>query len=225
MAKAFVKQYKHLPDTHQQCFNSRYSLAKSRFVVDDFDGTFELCDWLLKIYDAVTSNGKGIEVRRKKGNVLTLMGTVFLRRQQFDDPCLYLNGYRNSLSLFMGKTNSPQVKETNKKIVWLKEKIGIGVYSHQEKGGTAAELVWARERFRENQECVDIMDILFFHSSLVRALREDGRLEEAMDQIEKLLAQSRQSLGPTILTLFCSKTTLKNIHIYWLSILQQYLKR
>ena len=97
----------------------------------------------------------------------------------------------------------------------LKEKIGIGVYGQQEKGDTAAELVWARERFRENQACID----------LVRALREDGRLEEAMDQMEKLLAQSRQSLGPTILTLFCSKTTLKNIHIYWLSILQQYLKR
>ena len=68
----------------------------------------------------------------------------------------------------------------------LKEKIGIGVYGQQEKGDTAAELVWARERFRENQACID----------LVRALREDGRLEEAMDQLEKLLAQSRQSLGP-----------------------------
>ena len=193
MAEAFVKQYEHLPDTNELRFNSLYSLASSRFDVDDPDGAFELCDRLLKVCDALTNNRIDV-VRCLKGNVLRIMGAVFFGKRQFEDALLAYERLRELLVAVYGQ-NSPEVEGNNGTIVRLKEKIGIGGRCHQ-KRDTAAELVRAREKFRENQECVNIRERLYIHSRLVHALIEDGRQQEATEQLEKVLAESRQSLGP-----------------------------
>ena len=79
-------------------------------------------------------------------------------------------------------------------IVKLKERIGIGGCGHTD---PAEKLVMARQRFKENQECVDIvLRRLQIHCRLVKALRNDGKIQESMEQFKKLLAEWRQSLGP-----------------------------
>jgi tetratricopeptide (TPR) repeat protein len=123
-----------------------------------------------------------------------MMGAVFFRKQQFEDALLAYERLQELLVDVYGQ-NSPEVEGNNGVIVTLKERIGIGGRGHQ-KRDTAAALVKAQELFRENHECVDIRERLYIHSGLVRALREDGRHQEAMEQLEKILAESRQSLGP-----------------------------
>ena len=192
MAEAFVKQYAHLPDTNQLRFLSLYALAKSRFDVNDHDGGVELYNRLLKMCNFMTS--KGIDVRCSKSNVLSMMGTEFMVKQQFDDALPIFEQIREIVVAVYGP-NSPEVEENNEMIVLLKEKIGIGGRDHQQRD-MAAELIRARERFRKNQGCGNTLQRLSIHSRLVDALRDDGRHQEAMEQLEKVLADSIQSLGP-----------------------------
>ena len=192
MAEASVKQYKHLPDTNDLHFFSLTYLARSRFDVDDHDGAFELYDRLLKMCDVLTS--KGMEVRVREAQIYGMMGYFFFEKEQFQDALSIFERQRDLLVAIYGP-NSPEGEEYTGMIVTLKEKIGIGGCGHQ-KRDTAAELVRARERFRENQGCGDTWQRLTVHSRLIDALREDGRHEEAMEQSEKLVADLRQSLGP-----------------------------
>ena len=193
MAEACVKQYEHLPDTNVLRFSSLCSLASTRYNVDDYDGAVEMCDRLLKICDVLTS--EGIDVRRQEETIHIIMGGVFFKKQQFEDALLAFERQRD-ICVAVNGPNSPEVKENNKMLVIMKKQIGIEGYGHQEKGDTAAELVKARKNFREIQESVVISDKLLIHMRLVLALRNDGRPQESMELFEKLVAESRQTLGP-----------------------------
>ena len=194
MAEAFVKQYKHLPDTDPIRNYSLISLAMSRSNVGDHDGALELCDRLLKICDVRISNG--IDARRQQGLVLGMMGSVFQEKQQFND-ALTAFERRRELYVAVCGPNSPQVRENNEMIVTLKEQIGIGERGYQIED-TAVELVLARQNFKEccQEETTDPTYRLYSHSNLVTALKHDGRHQEAMEQCEELVAESRQILGP-----------------------------
>ena len=192
MAEAFVKQYEHLPDTNELRLSSIYSLARGRYHVGNYDGAFELLVRLEQLCDVLTS--KGSDIRKQEGCVLAMMGAVFFEKQQFHDALPLFERLRELWVILYGP-NSKEVQENNKMIVTLKENIGIRGRLHQ-KRDMAAELVRARERFRENQECVDIRHRLFIHSKLVHALRNNGRHQEAMEQSKKLVFESKQNLGP-----------------------------
>ena len=190
MAEAFVKQYEHLPDTNDLRFSSLYSLASSKCNVKDTDGAIVLYNQLLKICDVLTSTG--VDVRKIKGNILCMMGNVYFGKEQFNDALPIFERRRELLVALLGP-NSLEVKETTEMIVTLKESIGIRECGHTD---PAAKLVMARQKFKENQECIDIVRRLKIHCQLVEALRNDGKIQESMEQFKKLLAESRQSLGP-----------------------------
>ena len=189
MAKAFVKQYEHLPDTDTLRFASLYSLAKSRFDVDDYDGGIELLVRLQPMCDVLTSIG--VDVRGQKGTILGMIGAVFLRKGKYNDALTTFERQREIAVAVYGP-NSRQTECNDEMIVRLKEKIGIG----KRVTDPAAELVVARQRFRESQGNIDIVYRLNMHIEFVNALRNDGKIQESMEQLEKVLTESRQSLGP-----------------------------
>ena len=186
MADAFVQQYKHLPDTNELRFSSLFSLAKSRFDVDDYDGAMELLVGLQHMLASLTS--MGVDVCIRELHLHDMMGYVFINNNQFKDALSTFERQRELLVATYG-SNSPEVESNNEMLVMLKERIG-------QKRNTAAELVRARERFRENHECVNIVYKLRVHMMLVDALRNDGKSQESIEQFEKLLVESRHCLGP-----------------------------
>ena len=192
MAKAFVKQYEHLPDTNKLRFFSLTYLARSRFDVDDPDGALEVYDRLRQTCDVLTS--EGVDVRTEEAQIYGLTGYSFLEKQQFEDA---LSAFERQRELLVAKygPNSPEVQDNSEGMNKLMKAVGIGERGHQ-KIDTAAALVKARNNFRENQKSVVISDKLVIHLRLVDALSDDGRHHEAMEQMEKLLAESRQALGP-----------------------------
>ena len=193
MSEAFVKQYKHLPDTNELRFHSLYSLAASRCTVGDTDGAIELYNRLLKICDVLTRSG--VDVRVRKGNVLNLVGGVFLAKQKFKHALSTFEQQRELWVAVFGP-DSPEVRKQKEILVELKGIIGMGGRGHQ-KGDTAAELVRARQKFKECREkTTHPMDRLGSFIDLIAALDEDERYQEAMEQFEKLVAESRQTLGP-----------------------------
>ena len=191
MADAFVKHYEHLPDTNKLRFGSLSPLAMCRFDVGDHDGALELYDRLRQTCAFLTSTG--IDLRRREGQMYRMIGRVFLKKLQLNDA---LSAFERQRELYVAiyGPNHPDIKENNEIIVKLKKKIGYGDCGHTD--DPAAELVRARELFRENQECADIRHKFYFHSKLVRALRNDGKIQESIKEFENLLAESRQSLGP-----------------------------
>ena len=190
IADAFVKQYKHLPDTNKLRFSSLFYMAHCRVNVGDNDGAFELLVCLQEMCDFLTS--KGLDVRRHTECVLGLMGHVLFKKEKFNDALPIFEQHTELLVARYGP-NSPEVKDNNEMIVILKEKTGIGGCDQTD---PAAELVVARQKFKESKECVDIEHRLYMHARLVDALLDDGKIQESMEQSEQLLADSRQSLGP-----------------------------
>ena len=191
MADAFVKHYEHLPDTNDLRFHSLSSLAMCRFNVGDHDDALALYDRLRHTCAFLTSTG--FDTRKEEANMYNMMGLVFMKKGQHNDALLAFERQRELYVAVYGP-NSPKVEENNKMIVTLKERIEIG-RGHQ-KRDTAAALVRVREVFRENQECVEIRNKLNIHLWLVQALKNDGKIQECMEQFENLLAESRQTLGP-----------------------------
>ena len=193
MAEAFVNQYEHLPDTDPRRSSSLYALASSRDDVGDYDGAIELYERLLQMCNFLAT--KGTDMRKQEGDIFGKMGAVLMRADRLDDALPILERLRELWVAEYGP-NSPNVKITNRMIDRTKERIEIlGGRGHQ-KRDSAAELVEERERFRENQECVDIRHRLFVHLRLVYALKSDGRHQESMEELEKLVVESRQILGP-----------------------------
>ena len=190
MAEAFAKQYEHLPDTNELRFTSLYSLALGRYKVGDHDGAFGLLVRLQQLSDILTS--KGVDARSKKGNILTMIGGIFLEKGRVHEALSTYERQREHLVAIYGP-NSPSVQYSTEMIVKIKESIGIGVRGHTD---PAAELVGARKRFKESRESIDIAYRLSFHMRLVEALINDGKIQESMEQLEKILTESRQSLGP-----------------------------
>ena len=190
MAEAFVKHYEHLPDTTVLRFCSLSALAASRYNVGDNDGALEMYDRLQQMCDFMTSDG--IDVRIREANILGMMGAVFLSKQQFNDA---LHSYERVRELYVALygPNSPDVQQYNSMLVTVKERIRTEERGHMD---PAAELLLARQRFKESQELVDISHKLYIHLMLVQALKDNGQHQEAMEQFEELLAESRQSLGP-----------------------------
>ena len=191
MAEAYVKQYKHLPDTNELRFSSLYSLASSRWHAGDNDGAFELYDRLQQLCDVWTT--EGVDVRREQAHISGMMAKVFINKRKFNDALSTFK--RRELYVAAFGPNSTQVRENNEMIALMKKRIRIDECGYQ-KADTVEELIRARELFRESQECVTIRNKLFIHMRLVQALRDDGRHQEAMEQLKQLLAESRQSLGP-----------------------------
>jgi len=192
MADAFVKKYEH-SDIIGLRFASLNSLARSRYNNEDFDGAFALLVRLQEMCDFLTS--KGSDVRRQEGNLLSMIGGVFIVKEKFNDALSTFERQRELYVAVFGP-NSPEVQKNTRRTAFVKEHIGIGERRHHRED-TAAELVRARERFRENQECVDIRHRLSIHSNLVDALRGDGRYHEAVKQMKELVFESRQNLGPS----------------------------
>ena len=192
MADAFVKKYEH-SDIIGLRFASLNSLARSRYDNEDFDGAFALLVRLQEMCDFLTS--KGSDVRRQEGNLLSMIGEVFIVKEKFNDALSTFERQRELYVAVFGP-NSPEVQKNTRRTAVVKEHIGIGERRHHRED-TAAELVRARERFRENQECVDIRRRLSIHMRLVLALRNDGRYHEAVKQMKELVFESRQNLGPS----------------------------
>ena len=190
MAKAFVKQYEHLPDTNALRFSSLFSMALSRFGVGNHDGAVELFLRLLKMCDFLTS--EGIDAYIQEENVLSMLGALFQIQQKFNDALLIFKRQRELLVSIYGP-NHPEIQDNTEMIVKVKERLGIGERGHTD---PAAELVAARQEFKESRECDDIGHRLTIHFRLVVALRNDGKFYEGMKQFEELLTESRQSLGP-----------------------------
>ena len=194
MAEAFVKQYEHLPDTNKLRFFSLYSLAMSRFDVGDYDGALELSVRLQELSDFLTT--KGIDARGQEGGVLAIMGAVLYTKQQFNEALPIYERLRELCVAAFGP-NSPEVESKNETIATLKEKIGIGGRGHQ-KGDTAAELLLARQKFKKCREDTTQLPLnrLGAYVDLTAALDDDGRYQEAMEQYELLITESRQTFGP-----------------------------
>ena len=191
MTEAFVNQYKHLPDTNTIRFSSLITLAMTRCTVGDYEGALEMYNRLRQTCDFLSS--EGIDVRLREVRIFSMMAAVFVKKKQFNDALLRLERVRELLVAVYGP-NSPAVESNNEMMVTVKEeRIRI-----EDRGRTdpAAELVVARQKFKESQERDEISHRLYIHYRLVNALRNNGKIQESIEQLEKLLAESRQSLGP-----------------------------
>jgi hypothetical protein len=62
---------------------------------------------------------------------------------------------------------------------------------------TAAELVCARQRFKEvEKDNIDTKTKFGYQLVVVHALSEDGQTEEAIKQLQNMISESRRALGP-----------------------------
>ena len=190
MAEAFVKQYEHLPETHKLRSFSLFSLASSKFDVGDHDGAFGLFVRLHQLLDVLTSTG--VDVRMVRAHVYCMTAGVFLKKGKRNDALTAFERHKE-LCVDVHGPNSPKTQYNNEIMDRLKKTIGLGDCGHMD---PAAELVMARQRFNESQERDKIEQRLCIHARLVEALQNDGKIQESMEQFEKLLADSRQCLGP-----------------------------
>ena len=193
MAEAFVKQYKHLPDTHALRYSSLYSLGCNRHHNGDQDGALGLFVRLQETCDILTS--EGIDVRRVEANNLGMIGAVSVQKNQFNDALVLLERQRE-LCVAVDGPNSQDVQDCNDMIAAVKERIRMEEGGHQN-GDPAAELVAARQNFKECREETTEPEKRFgSYLSLIFALRNVQKYQECMEISDELLAKSRQTLGP-----------------------------
>ena len=193
MAEAFVKQYKHLPDTHALRYSSLYSLGCNRHHNGDQDGALGLFVRLQETCDILTS--EGIDVRRVEANNLGMIGAVSVQKNQFNDALVLLERQRE-LCVAVDEPNSQDVQDCNDMIAAVKERIRMEEGGHQN-GDPAAELVAARQNFKECREETTEPEKRFgSYLSLIFALRNVQKYQECMEISDELLAKSRQTLGP-----------------------------
>jgi len=198
MAEAFVKQYEHLPDTNPIRYHSLSSLASSRCAAGDLDGALELHDRLQGMCALLTSTGVAVrDVRWQEANLSRLMAHIFLKKKQFKNALIHLERQQE-----LWGPNSPYVQIVQN----AKDKVIERIRSEEErerdrghqKGDPAAKLMVARQKFKERREEIASSPILKLgcYRDLIKALDDNENYEEAMEQWDNLLAESRQSLGP-----------------------------
>ena len=201
MAEAFVKQYEHLPDNNPIRNCSLSSLASSRCDIGDLDGAWELHDRLQGICALLASTGVGArDVRWQEANLSRLMARIYLEKQQFSNALIPLERQRELCVAVYGP-NSPEVQLVQN----TKDKVIKRIRSDEErerdrghqKEDPAAKLVVARQTFKERREEMSSPILkLGCYRDLIKALDENENYQEAMEQWDNLLGESRQSLGP-----------------------------
>ena len=197
MAEAFVKQYEHLPDTNELRYLSLYYLASSRYNVDDTDGALELYNGLLQTCGILTK--MGVDVRMAEGNVHgSIAAALFFKKDQFKNALTSIERQRELCVAVCGP-NSLKVQRVEHMKDTMMERIRYkeGERSHQ-KGDPAAELVLARQKFKEYWEDTTTTNPpkrFGLYLSLILALRKNKKHQECLEKCEELIAESRQIFG------------------------------
>ena len=193
MAKACVKIYEDCPDSPETNEMRWFALDYMAIINVDFgnyNDALKSYNHLLKSCEILA--GQGRDVRRAEAKVLEGMMIVAMKEDRINDAIALLE--RNiEIEIDLEGPNSSIVQEKNQMITSLRSAIGEG---RDHKVDTAAEVVRARQRYKELQEEDNPEETLWSHRTVVRVLINDGKIEQATEQLEILLSDSRRALGP-----------------------------
>ena len=189
MASACVQQYEHQQNTAEMRLISLHFMASVTYDSGDYDGALGLYNRLVEICEEKTR--EGFDMRLKKADYLVQISQVFMRKNRKNDALAALEKV---------ELHGPDSSIMQKKLNFLKaatKKIGGGSIQRR---GTAETLVLARRRFKKDRKASsDNEDGRFriaCYSKLISALNIDGKYQEAMEQYENMVSESRRILGP-----------------------------
>jgi len=214
MAKACVKNYECLPDTdaHNPAaagpppvrWSTEHEIEQfeMRIISLDFMATINVdlgnhndalksYNYLLEIVKIAT--GLGRDGRLDEAKVLSGMLLVYMKTHRLNDAIAVMER-KYELGIDLEGPTSSMARESTQVQARIHRMMGEGC---DHKADTAAELVRARQRFKETQNDSNDMDTrLLYHFMLVQALGDDGKTQEAKKQLDNLLSDSRRVLGP-----------------------------
>ena len=196
MAEACVKRYEDLPDNDMVRMFSLNYMATMYFDIGNNDAALKTFNHLLDILKI--ARGLGQDVRGVEAKVLSGVISVYTHENRFVE-AIAVNERIIELTIDLEGPNSLKVQDKKEMLAMLHSFIGEGSdhKCHGSNRDTAADLVWARQRFKESQKDGDTMESrLQAHKGVVNALKDDGKIEEATEELESLLSKSRQVLGP-----------------------------
>ena len=191
MAEACVKIYEDLPEISSLRMFSFEYMASINVDLGNYNDALKSFNRLLEIIKFATEQGH--DVRRAETRVLMGMSLISMDEQRYVDTIALIER-EIEITIDLDGPNSSLVRDKKRMLTMLQGAIGEG---RDHKMDTASLLVRARQQFKEKQkDCDDVRTRLSAHMLLVNSLVDDRKTQEAMEQLEDLLSQSRRDLGP-----------------------------
>ena len=189
MAEACVKHYEDRPDTNEGRWFSLDYLATINVKLGNHNAALKSFNRLLEIFKIVTRQGR--DVRAAEFKVLGGLTLAYMKRDQFKDAITTIER-QIEVGIDLKGPNSSSIRERKKMLTMLYRMIG-----ERRVVDTAAELVSARQRFKEvEKDNIDTKTKFGYQLVVVHALSEDGQTEEAIKTLQNMISESRRALGP-----------------------------
>ena len=194
MASACVQQYDHLQETAELRHLSVRFMACITFDSGDYDGALRLYNRLVEVCEEKTR--EGFDMRWHKARYLCQIGQVFMRKNRRKDARATLEK-ELEIQIELHGPNSSMVRQRKHFLELQKKVMGGGSI---QKSDTAEVLAMVRQQFKDDRKASsdkkDGRTKILCYMKLITALNVDGKYQEAMEQYENMVSESRRVLGP-----------------------------